>query len=459
MNVLIITADDMGRNMGAYGDKHADTPRLDALAADGVLMECGYVTAPSCSSSRSSILKGTYPHQNDQIGLAHYGYTSKTGVNTIPGMLKRQGYFNGVIGKIHVAPENSFPFEYKKTNARETTDVGLVLTRFREALDQAGERPFFMYVNYFDPHKPFFQQFKGRPARPMLPKDAPKLAQIPPMELTDKVREEIAGYYNGIARVDIGVGMLVDELKKRGHYENTLIVFLGDHGAPFPRGKNSVFETGVGVPFLLRWPGVQQPHVEQRFVSTIDILPTVLDATGIEIPKHHIGRSMRPLAANDQQAPWRKYVCAENNSHGTKCWYPQRSLREGNFKLIHTINSAQPHPNPRSDGGDTWLALMDSAPEGSQAAEIYRRHRNPPEWQLYDLSRDGAEFIDLAANPEYAAVLKRLQDSLREWRQNTSDPTLDPKLLEFLNEAHEKSGKHWDNEAWVKERETIKSER
>ncbi len=449
MNVLLITADDMGCNTGAYGDAHAVTPHLDALAADGVLFECGYVTAPSCSSSRASILKGTYPHQNDQIGLAHYGYTSKSGVNTIPGMLKRAGYFNGCIGKIHVAPEKSFPFDYKKTNARETADVALVHRRFQEALAMAGEQPFFLYVNYFDPHRPFLQQVAGLPAKPMQPQDAPALTLIPPMELTAPIKAEIAGYYNGVARVDIGVGMLIDELKQRALLDNTLILFVGDHGAPFPRGKNSLCESGIRVPFLARWPGIQQPHRDRRLVSTIDLLPTVLDAAAIPIPKHHIGRSLRPLIANEATPDWRSYLCAENNAHGTQCWYPQRSLRTERFKLIHTLNHREANAHPLSDGGKTWREFIDGAAPDSLAREIYDRHFNPPEWQLYDLAKDPAEFTDLAGNPEYAEILKRLQAELTDWRRATADPTLNPKLLNFLNEAHKRCGRHWDNAPWI----------
>jgi N-sulfoglucosamine sulfohydrolase len=455
MNVLLITADDMGCNTGAYGDRHAVTPRLDALAADGVLFERGYVTAASCSPSRASILTGTYPFQNGQFGLANRGYTMATAVDTIPGMLKRDGYFNGCIGKIHVNPEESFGFDYKETNAHETYDVTLVHQRFKAALDLAGDRPFFLYVNYFDPHVPFHQQVEGLPEKPMQWENAPALSLIPPMELTEGIKKQIAGYYNGVARVDIGVGMLIDELKNRDLLDNTLILFVGDHGAPFPRAKCTVYEAGIQVPFIVRWPGVQQPHREKRLVSTIDLLPTVLDAAGIPVPEHYIGRSLRPLVANNASAEWRRYLYAEKNSHTKRCWYPQRSIRNERFKLIHTINHTEANTNPLTDGGNAWKWFIQGAPQGSLAAEVYGRHFNPPEWELYDLSEDPDEFTNLAGNPEFGEVLKQLQSEMMAWRVSIADPTLHPTLLLFLNEAHKSDGGNWNNAAWVKAKQEV----
>ena len=160
-NILLITADDLGCQLSCYGEKRFRTPRLDALAAEGVRFENFYVAQSSCSSSRSSLLTGRWPHQNGQIGLAHLGFTMHPGQPNLPALLKAAGYRTGIIGKLHVEPAADFPWDWmpakEKMAAPPTRNVRWVAEQSREFLAsaKASGQPFFYYVNFFDPHGPY----------------------------------------------------------------------------------------------------------------------------------------------------------------------------------------------------------------------------------------------------------------------------------------------------------------
>ena len=440
-NILLITADDLGTQLGCYGDPLARTPHLDALAAGGVRFTNGYVTQASCSPSRASLLTGLYPHQNGHLGLTNYGYRMRDGVPTLPALLKKAGYRTGIIGKLHVAPEDAFPFDFADVKAQKTWDVAWVARTAQAFVKEAGDRPFFLYVNYFDPHKPFHRQVEGVPADPHAPAQMRPFPFHPVEQLTEAVREDMAGYYNGVARLDAGVGLLLDALRQSGHADDTLVVFVGDHGPPFPRGKNSCYEAGLKVPFLVRWLGASRPHRDDRLVSTIDLLPTALDAAGVAAPAGLPGASLRPLMGGGAAARRRDVLGAENNAHGSQDWFPQRAVRGPRYKLIHTLLPQRPNPKPTADGGRPWLDLMQTAPDASLGGRVFARHRKPPEWELYDLEEDPWELHDLAGKPELAEVEEDLRERLVAWQRDTADPLLDPARLAAQTRTHdEKKG-------------------
>ena len=325
LNVLFITADDLGLQLSCYGNTVISTPHLDQLAERGTRFEVAYVAQASCSPSRSAMFTGLYPHANGQYGLT--GRTDRPSGfalhehlrdKTVPAYLKRSGYRTGIIGKLHVAPEDSFPFDFRKRPRIATREVRLVAKTAAEFWQKAGEEPFFLMVNYSDPHASrsadavggwtFHDQVDGLPEDPIPPRAAPPL----PFQRIDTPGQlkRVSGYYNTIKRLDAGIGMLLEELRKAGHADDTLIIFCGDHGPPFARGKTTVYESGTRVPFMVYWPGVSKRMTSQAMVSTVDILPTILDAVGEPIPEGLHGRSLRPVV-NDPEATWREYLVAE----------------------------------------------------------------------------------------------------------------------------------------------------
>lgn len=430
-NLLLITADDLGPLLGCYGDKAIRTPNLDALAARGRLFDNAYVAQASCSPSRSAMFTGLYPHANGQYGLLNAGAGFELHEplrrQTIPALLKQAGYRTGILGKLHVGPEASFPFDARLR--ADTRDVRAAAAEAGKFL--RGNGPFFLMANYSDPHvqgrsprppaEAFPTQYMGVPETPL------KIGEVPPLPFqqidTSEQVERVTQYYNAVMRFDAAVGLLLAELVAAGHADDTVILLVGDHGPPFFRGKTSCYEGGVKVPMLAVWPGVF-PAGERSpaLVSTVDLLPTLLDAAGLPVPEGLHGRSLRHTL---EPALHREFLATEFHFHGSAPFYPRRSIRDTRYKLIHNLRAGQAKPTTGIDG-DTAYRMGQLPPfAGNRIGKAFERAANPPEFELYDLQADPWEFDDLAADPAHAATLARMQQALLDWRRRTNDPLLD----------------------------------
>ncbi len=430
-NLLLITADDLGPMLGCYGDKAIRTPNLDALAARGRLFDNAYVAQASCSPSRSAMFTGLYPHANGQYGLlnndAGFQLHEPLRKQTIPALLKQQGYRTGILGKLHVGPEASFPFDARLR--ADTRDVRAAATEAGKFLRGSG--PFFLMANYSDPHvlgrsprppaEAFPTQYRGVPETPL------KVGEVPPLPFqqidTPEQIERVTQYYNAVMRFDAAVGLLLAELAAAGHADDTVILLVGDHGPPFFRGKTSCYEGGVKVPMLAVWPGIF-PAGERTpaLVSTVDLLPTLLDAAGLPVPDGLHGRSLRHTL---EPAQHREFLATEFHFHGSSPFYPRRTIRDARFKLIHNLRAGQAQPTTGIDGDAAYRMGQKPPFAGSRIGNAFERAANPPEFELYDLQADPWEFDDLAGDPAQAATLARLQASLLDWRRQTNDPLLD----------------------------------
>jgi N-sulfoglucosamine sulfohydrolase len=446
LNVLFITSDDLGPMLSCYGNQVIETPHLDRLAARSTQFEVAYVAQASCSPSRSAMFTGLYPHATGQYGLtgnadspSGFALHEHLRDRTIPALLKQAGFRTGIIGKLHVAPEDEFPFDVRPTGVN-TRSVRTVARSAREFFSTSADQPFFLMVNYSDPHATrdsqevggwhFEAQIDGLPVNPLKPGDAPPW----PFQLIDEPLqlERVANYYNCIQRLDAGIGLLLEELADSGHDEDTLIIFCGDHGPPFCRGKTTVYEAGVRVPFLVAWPGVSRPMKSAAMVSTVDILPTILDAVGLDAPADLHGRSLRPVVS-EPDAPWREYLVAEFHFHGTSPFYPRRGIRNARYHLIHNQLAGRNRPSNGIDGDQAMKFSQLEKYAGTPARRAFDTFADPPEFELYDLQQDSAELNNLAGAPQLAAVEEELKLALRHWQEETHDILLDPAMVQKLD--------------------------
>jgi N-sulfoglucosamine sulfohydrolase len=462
-NILLITSEDHSPDIGCYGDKTVPTPHLDALAEQGVLFERAYVPLSVCSPSRACMFTGLYPHQNGQLGLATHGYHTYQGIPNLYQIMKAGGYRTGMIGKLHVLPEQAFPIDFwpiKGSNFGKKDVAGYA--DYAAKFFAAGEEPFFLMVNYPDAHTPFQSKpVDGLPTHWVTP-DQMKVPSYVGVD-TPRLRQSIANYYNCLSRLDACMGMMMEALEKSGKCENTLVVWLSDHGSQISRGKVTCYENGLRVPMIVDWPGVDVPHREQRFVSTLDILPTILAATGLELPRKGAielpGRDLRPLLANKTTDNWRTHVFAEYwpCSRNWQVFHLQQSVRDERFKLIANLHPgpnqvlagyyqgkhprevpiaeelAQAPPEVRA-GYDTWLAA--------------------PPHELYDLENDPYEWTNLAEDPRYAPRLASLKAALEAWREETRDPMSKPELRNrYIEEVTGRQGRgNWSYEEYLDSR-------
>jgi N-sulfoglucosamine sulfohydrolase len=432
-NILLIVSEDNGPELGCYGEPSVKTPVLDQLAASGVRFQHAYVPQAGCSQSRAAFLTGLYPHQNGQIGLATWKFRMyREDTPNIVRSLKAAGYRTGIIGKLHVNPASAFPFDFKKIPSSNFSRKQLDdYAKHAGAFFAASAKPFFLSVNYPDAHRPFINRVAGLPKRPLGANDVKPLAYFG-LD-TPELREQTAAYYNCMNRLDALVGDLLEALSRSGKAGNTLIVYIGDHGADMLRGKRTSYEGGVRIPMILNWPGhVNGGQVRHELVSTLDIMPTFLDAAGADPVNGLAGRSLLPLL-REGKTQWRRYLFTEYHTHSAHNFYPQRTVRNARYKLIHNLLPGQDNP-----GYDfTLKRFFTDLPKTIESASddirtAYHRMKTPPAYELYDLETDPHEFRDLAADAEYAELLTALKERLVEWRTRTNDPLLNPENLRRL---------------------------
>jgi len=452
-NILLIVSEDNGPHFGCYGDTTVPTPHVDRLAARGVRFTNAYVTQAVCSPSRASIYTGLYPHQHGQIGLATHQFTTVGDPPNLPRLLKGAGYRTGLIGKLHVLPEEAFPYDLRwadnqvvSFDHRDVARTAEVAGRFMSD----SQRPFCLTVCFADAHLPFLPQSFGLPAKP-LTAGSPQLAMWPDVGVsTPRLLGHLADYYNCISRLDTGIGLLLEALEDSGRAKDTVDIYVGDHGPQFARGKITSYELALRVPLVIHDPrraarpnGENRPAVRDELASTVDLLPTMLDAAGVAAPPNLPGRSLLPLV--DGPAPdWRRYLFTEwNTSHtgsGPLLFFPQRTIRDERYKLILNVTSGPPNPAEdyyttarRVETGPTQ-AELDAAPESIRAA--YATWRAAPPNELYDLKNDPHEQVNLAEQSDLAPVRERLQAELQKWREQTIDPLLDPAKVKQLADEH-----------------------
>ncbi|MEX0321681.1 MAG: sulfatase [Puniceicoccaceae bacterium] len=440
-NILMIVSEDNGPELGCYGISEVRTPVLDAFAEEGILFTRAYVTQAGCSPARGSIYTGLFPNQNGQVGLATWNFElySPKIPNLVRG-LKDAGYRTGIIGKLHINPAKAFPFDFAEKSTANFEREGLdEYAAFSSEFINASDKPFFLAVNYPDAHRPWIPQAEGLPVNPLTGED---VRPMPYLGVdTPDIRQIVADHYNCMERLDTLVGDLLDVLDKSGKSRNTLVIYLGDHGADMLRGKRTSYEGGVRIPFIMRWPnGFPKGQRRDEFVSIADLMPTFLELAGGKIPKVQDGQSMVSMITGKSNK-WRKYLFTEFHTHAAgENFYPQRSVRNDRFKLIENLLPDEVNPGYEfamrlSRTNADFKKALESAPAEVQSA--YKLMERPIRWEFYDLEADPYEFNNLSEDPAHRKIMKELQAELKNWRVQTNDPLLDPAILnKFKQEVY-----------------------
>ena len=347
-NVLLLVADDLGRQLGCYGAKNPKTPNLDQLAAEGTMFTKAFASTASCSASRSTIYTGMHTHQNGQYGLANgrFHFSCFDDVDSAPAILNRHGYLTGIIGKVHVGPNNVFPWEVREEH--DTRDVSWVADRAYALFEKskAENRPFFLTVGYIDPHRDLTRsgfgnedKFDERVKRnPYTAEDVEVPHFLPDLP---GVRREFANYYESINRLDQGIGMMLAGLEKSGLKDDTLVIFLSDNGPPFINSKTTLYDAGVNLPFIVRVPGATESVVNPNMVSYVDVLPTILEYIGQAYennqPSPRLGRSFLPILSITDEIPEWGQVFGSHTFHEITNYWPTRYIRTRRYKYHRNI--------------------------------------------------------------------------------------------------------------------------
>ncbi len=425
-NVLLVLSDDhSAAHVGAYGNADIKTPNLDAFAKEGMLFKRAYVAAPQCVPSRAALMTGRSPVA---IQMTRFSAPLSAEYKTWLELLRASGYFTGVAGRsFHLdgsgnqPPETKAVFDQHQLRTFERrlnyAKQGNALVQYREFLDQAKGKPFALQLCFSDPHRVYD---KNAIAEPHDPAKLKLPAHYPD---TPGVRADFANYYDEIARFDGNFALVLDELKKRGLSDQTLVVFQGDNGAAQFRGKGTLYEYGVNVPLLVRWPGqVKAGSVASELISGEDLAPTFLEACGEKPLKEMTGRSFLKLLRGERSEA-RQYVFAERGAHGsglpsgTSPFDLGRVVIGKRYKLIYNALWQLPYQPVDFAGQPFWKELEQMNKDGKLSPLHSRLLFSPtrPMFELFDLEADPNEFTNLIGKPEHASLEKELKAKLQEW--------------------------------------------
>ena len=337
----------------------------------------------------------------------------------MPYYFNQAGYSTGVMLKTHWGPNGDKQFTHVikggyKPNQGDLTEE--LYCNYRKFLDDSKEQPFFLWVGFIDPHRPY-----NREVCPQVNK--PEDVKIPPF-LVDAAdtRRDMADYYDEISRMDRNIGIMLGELEKRGELENTIIVFMSDNGRPFPRCKGSLYDTGIQTPLIFVWDKHITPNTvhSNGLVSSVDLAPTLLELVGINMPDTVYGRSFKELLF-DPTKRGRDYIFAERNWHDTDEYI--RCVRTERYKFIYNAYYELPHGTTMDLGSSlSWYDLKIAQKEGTLSKEQALLFTSPrPMIEIYDLEKDPEEFTNVADVKEYRDVGKKLAKLLVNWQKETKD--------------------------------------
>ncbi|MDP7704336.1 MULTISPECIES: sulfatase [unclassified Mycobacterium] len=408
-NVLLVHWHDLGRYLGAYGHPDVSSPRLDQLAAEGILFTRAHATAPLCSPSRGSLFTGRYPQSNGLLGLAHHGWEYRTDVRTLPQILSQSGWYSALFGMQH---ETSYPKrlgfdEFDVSNSYCEYVVEKVGEWLQDSPADLSGQPFLLTAGFFETHRPY-------PHDRYEPADSASVQLPDYLPDTPEVRGDLADFYGSITTADAAVGQILDTLSQTGLDASTWVVFFTDHGPAFPRAKSTLYDAGTGIALIIRPPtslGVA-PRVYDELFSGVDLLPTLLGLLGIEVPGDVDGVSHADaLLAPEEVAPVRDHVYTTKTYHDS--FDPIRAIRTKDYSYIENYV-----PRPLLDL--PWD--IEESPSGIAVAPFVSAPR--PERELYDLRTDPTETTNLLAGDspgDSDDVAADLAVRLHDWRQRTGD--------------------------------------
>ncbi|MDD2797151.1 MAG: sulfatase [Bacteroidales bacterium] len=415
-NIVVFIADDAGMDFGCYGNPNISTPNIDKLARDGIRFQNAFLTSPQSSPSRTSMLSGKFAHTIGTEDL-HSGLDNKTSI--LPKYLHQGGYTTAYMLKTHWGDNGDKQWDYHIEGNYLPNQGPLeegIFQNYTRFLDQHKSSPFFLWVGFVDPHRPYNRNNTVQI-------NSPKKIKIPPYLVNDaETKRDFADYYNELSRMDKDVGRMMRELEQRGLMENTIIVFLSDNGMPFPRAKGSLYDSGIQTPLIFSWKGRIEKGVVSHngLVSTVDLAPTLLDLAGLPIQTDMFGRGFKNILFN-HQATGQEYVYSERNWHDTDEYI--RCIRSSKYKLIYNAYYDLPHGTPMDlSTSPSWYALKKRQRKGhlpNAMSQIFTSPRAMVE--IYDLEHDPYELNNLADRAEYLNIGQQLSHQLVKWQAETND--------------------------------------
>jgi arylsulfatase A-like enzyme len=462
-NILWFVVDDMSPHFSCYGETLVQTPNVDRLAAEGTRFTRAYVTAPVCSACRSALITGMY---QTTIG-AHHHRSGRgdlkihlpDGVTPVPALFQKAGYHTCIGSGLPGIDHTGLPLTQRKGKAKakaKTTSAPLGKTDYNFEWDPAiynspdwadrGDKPFFMQVQL---HGGKLREgpLENRAAYRQRVIDTfgsatdPERVTLPPYYPRDPVLlADWADYLDAVRLTDHHVGQVIARLKKENLLENTLIIFMTDHGISHARGKQFLYDEGTRVPFIVRGPGIPKGATRDDLIEQIDMAPRSLAAAHLPIPPAMQGRDLFA-----KSPPSRTHVFAARD-RCDETTENLRSVRTERFLYVRNGHPLRPHlqPNAYKDGKDILIALRAAHAAGtlpSVSEDLLFSPTRAPE-ELYDTLIDPYQLTNLATNPQFKSTLEQHHQLLTETLTTTRDPApetdaqYDSDMAEYLKKKN-----------------------
>jgi len=421
-NILWITCEDMSPHLGSFGEKVAKTPNLDQLAKEGVRYTNVFSTAGVCAPSRNAIITGMYqtsiggmhmrtsPLVTTFTSIPAYSAVIPEDVRCFPEFLRKQGYYcsNNNKQDYQFAPpqtvwdENGTPPDPKKADWRGRKDKN---------------QPFFSVINLLITHE---SQVFSRGQEPLLvrPEDVEVPSYYPDNEI---IRTDIARFLTNVQRMDKQVGEIIQKLKDDGLYENTIIFFYSDHGDGLPFVKRELYNRGLKVPMIIRFPNAEKAgSVDNQLISFVDLAPTILSLANVRVPKYIQGQA---FLGNQKAKMPRKYIYAARDRMDTE-YDRVRVVSDGRYKYLKNYMPEKPYYQDIEYrlGQQSMKEILRLRDEGKlNEQQMYWFRKSKPKEELFDTKTDPNEYLNLAKNPKYQAKLVELRKKHQEWLNKYGD--------------------------------------
>ncbi len=428
VNIVLFVSDDHGYNdSGVYGDSDVRTPNIDRLAGESMRFTHAFAASPLCSPSRCVIGTGRMPHRN---GGHKFGTPIRNDIPTMPEYFKKLGYYTAHIGKFHHSPRKRFPYEFVHKNENTAPE-------FIAKYDQ--KKPLFLVVCSHPPHTPWIKNTTY---------DSSKFKLPPNFIDTPETRQDRSNYYSDVTLMDSILGNVLRALQQRGLNKNTLFVYTSDQGANWPFAKWCVYDSGLRVPLLVRYPNKVTPgSLSDAMINLADLLPTFIEAAGGKPPKDIDGRSFLSVligkAQEHRSVVFGTHTGNDNGGPGIANHCPARTIRSATHRYVFNLapeTTFTTHITGCKTGAHYlphWDSWLEEARTNEKAARIVQAYQHRPREELFDITNDPHEMNNLADNAKYAHEKSLLRQQLAKWCSQQGDTVAVEALLKLGATASE----------------------
>ena len=430
-NFLFITCEDISPYLSFYGDSTAYTPNLDHLANESLIFDNAFTTVGVCSPSRSSIITGMYPisigTHNMRTGGAVNGWGKRHYKDLGKNFTDREGtkftQYSAVI-----PPEVKCYTKFLRENGYFCSNNVKTDLQFASPLSAWDENSKKAHFNNRKTGQAFLSIFnfgvthesklwtKTKDSLRINPNEVKLPSYIPDFE---QARVDFARNYSNIEELDLLLGQILNELKATGELENTYIFFFSDHGGPLPRGKRLIYDSGLKVPFMIRFPNKTQTGRTDRLISFVDIAPTVLSLAEIDIPAYMQGKAF----LGKQITSEREYIFGSGDRFD-KRYDRIRCIRNKNYMLVKNY-----YPNQPRYLDIAYRKKIPMMPEFLQMRDAGKLNKTQMLWfnatkpkiEFYDVNADPEQVKNIAHLPEYKEEINTMLSELEKWQTSIND--------------------------------------